>query len=137
MTECNGCGACCDPVITVISPQHLADGTAEQVVGEEEADWMRAHLTPILPRREGLKMVASWSKGVTYFTPGNEFLPVLSWFYRCDLYDSETRRCTDFENRPPMCRGYPWYDEKPDPRKTMPLTCSYRADIGEPVEDFT
>lgn len=136
MTECNGCGACCDPVVTVISPQHLADGSADQVVGEEEAEWMRIHLTPIRPRREGLKLIASWSKGVTYFTPGDQFVPVLSWFYRCDLYDPETRRCTDFENRPPMCRGYPWFDDPPDKRKNLPPTCSFREDIGLPVEEL-
>ncbi len=28
-------------------------------------------------------------------------------WYKCDLYDSETRKCKDFENRPKLCRGCP------------------------------
>lgn len=142
MTECNGCGACCDPVISVVPPPMLADGSADDVVGAEEADWMRAHLTPILPRRHGMKMVRSWSSGTTWFhAPGSADLhPVLSWFYRCDLYDAETRRCTDFANRPTMCRQYPWYEgdtQAERENKNLPPTCSFRADIGLPVEDFT
>jgi Fe-S-cluster containining protein len=136
VTECNGCGACCDPVATMVSPRHLADGSADRVVGAEEASWMRTHLTPILPRREGRRLVASWSDGTTWFAPGGDLIPMLSWFYRCDLYDTETRRCLDFDHRPTMCRGYPWFDDAPDQRKNLPPTCSYRADIGLPVEDF-
>lgn len=31
----------------------------------------------------------------------------------CDVYDSEHRRCSDWENRPPICRGFPWYGVEP------------------------
>lgn len=137
MTDCNGCGACCNPVISVIPPQQLTDGRADEIVGAVEADWMRAHLTPIVPRRDGLKMVSAWSRGVSDFVFDGQLMLVLSWFYRCDLYDPGTRRCTDWENRPDMCRGYPWFDDPPDTTKVLPPTCSYRADIGLPVEDFT
>jgi uncharacterized cysteine cluster protein YcgN (CxxCxxCC family) len=53
----------------------------------------------------------------------------------CDNYDEETRRCTDYENRPDICRRYPWFNGVPVPGAQLPPTCSFRADIGLPVED--
>lgn len=28
-------------------------------------------------------------------------------WYRCDLFDSQTRLCKDYENRPQICKDYP------------------------------
>lgn len=144
--ECNGCGGCCDPVVSAIAPIYLQDGTATQLVGRAEANWMRSHLTP-MRRADGLKLVP-WMRGGGWTdiqgqrdnVTGKLHLcePVLlpSFFYRCDLFDTGTRRCSDHANRPNMCRGYPWFGEAPDPTKSVPPTCSYLADVGLPVAEI-
>lgn len=132
--SCNECGACCDPVVSPVSPQQLTNGVVDEVFGPQQARWMRDHLTPIRPRREGLAKVRDWNSGMTEWLLRGEPVILLSWFYRCDLFDEDTRRCIDWDHRPAMCRGYPWYDDGPDERKALPPTCSYREDIGQPVE---
>lgn len=143
---CNGCGACCDPFVTTVAPIYLADRTADRVIGAEEADWMRTHLSP-LRRKDGLARVkdyilaGGWSDApavrdnitgrVTMLKP--QLFP--SHFYTCDIFDPVTRRCTDYDNRPGVCRDYPWYGSPPDPHKSLPSMCSYRADAGLPVAD--
>lgn len=139
MTACNSCGShptavCCDPFTTIVSPTMLADGSADRDLAPGEADWMRAHLTPILPRKAGLAKVSSWSSGLSQFFLGGELHIIAAWYYNCDLYDPATKRCTDYDNRPDACRGFPWYDSPVDPTKVLPPTCSYRADLGLPVE---
>lgn len=43
--------------------------------------------------------------------------------YKCKKWDEETRLCTDYENRPPMCRTFPY--DKP---------CRYGCSCtGDPV----
>ena len=133
MTECNGCGRCCDPYTSIVSPLHLRTGFAEQVVGDETADWMRAHLTP-LKRRDGIEMTADYlDSGMTMFVVAGHVVQMLTWFYKCDLYDSETRQCTDHSSRPAPCRGFPWFGEEPTPTKALPVECSFNADVGRPV----
>ncbi len=47
--------------------------------------------------------------------------------YSCDRFDPQTRLCTAHEDRPPICRGFPYYG-----RETitvdLPEQCSYRDD---------
>jgi Fe-S-cluster containining protein len=142
----DGCGACCSPFVTIVPPVALQDGTAERMYADDPGmvDWMREHLTPIR-RKDGLAMVpwmpgGGWSNVPAAFDDVGRVVmwePVLmpSHFYRCDLFDEGTRRCTDYDNRPSVCRDYPWYGSAPDPSKSLPSSCSYRADIGLPVGD--
>jgi Fe-S-cluster containining protein len=133
-TACNGCGCCCDPVVIPHSPTTLANGVSAQVAGPELVAWMREHLTPI-KRSVGIRLAGAQGLGhQTDAIIGGVPVSLLSWFWSCDLYDPATRQCTDWEHRPDICRGYPWYDEPPDPTKRLPLECSYRTDIGQPVE---
>lgn len=147
MTACNGCGdhpsaVCCDPVVSPVSPLMLADGTADLIAARdgsgEDVAFMREHLTPILPRRVGLAMVAGWSSGMSEFPfegkDGPELALQPAWYYSCEFYDATHKRCLDYDNRPAMCRDYPWYGDPPDPSKVLPPTCSYRVDVGRTVE---
>jgi len=48
--------------------------------------------------------------------------------YTCDRLGADGR-CTAYEERPLVCRGYPWYDEPP---REMPLPdpeCGYAVDL--------
>lgn len=133
--DCNGCGACCDPVVNTVSPAELYDGTVDRS-DHVYAVWMRKHLTP-LPRRDITKLVpwfqgGGWSQGIIQGEA--RVLPSFAW--RCDLFDPVARRCTDYDNRPPVCRDYPWYGDGPDPQKALPPTCSYRADAGLAVTEM-
>lgn len=57
----------------------------------------------------------------------------LLFFYRCRWFDEVNRTCTNYENRPPPCREYPWPEGQPNPRAELPPTCSYREQINQPV----
>jgi Fe-S-cluster containining protein len=72
-----------------------------------------------------------WSAEDTYVdTDGRRVYEV-----RCDLFDPAVRLCGAHDRRPPICRGFPWYDS---PRRAWAGTgsaaalsprCSYNADV--------
>jgi Fe-S-cluster containining protein len=51
--------------------------------------------------------------------------------WTCDAYDPEHGTCTAHEDRPPLCRDYPWYGEQPSPDRAAHFSrqCSYLADL--------
>lgn len=58
--------------------------------------------------------------------------------YECDRFDSLTRRCRAHDERPPVCRGFPWYENTPlddagvaTPERIsrLPARCSYALDV--------
>jgi Fe-S-cluster containining protein len=130
MTECNGCGACCDPFVMVYAPFDLL--RLAHSIDPDELAFYKEHLSPI--RRSDGRRMAWWNSGWSEFIIDGQVQLIATHYYRCDNYDVETKRCTDYENRPGVCRGFPWYGDKPDANKVLPPTCSFRADIGQPVE---
>lgn len=137
MTECSGCGACCDPVVLPYTLNEIRQQLPGACAEPLDREFALEHLTPI-SRREGLRRAPYFTAGgVTVLgapgQPGSEFL-AYSFFYECDRFDRETRQCTAYDDRPPMCSEYPHYGQ-PDPAKAIPLMCAFRADIGLPVED--
>jgi Fe-S-cluster containining protein len=103
-------------------------------IDTENRRWVLEDLT-MISRREGLTRSPYVKKGLTIFADENtgEALWVWSFFYNCKHYDRETKQCRNYENRPPICSGFPWYDQPPDSTKALPFDCSYRADQGVPV----
>ena len=131
MADCNGCGACCEPYAMMYSPADI-DRLAARIDPDELA-FMREHLTP-MKRRDGRRM-APWNSGFTEFVDADGHPQLIaSHYYKCDRYDPVAKVCTDYDNRPDVCRGFPWYGRGPDPSRLLPPTCSYRTDIGQPVE---
>lgn len=66
---------------------------------------------------------------------GGKLDPGYPQFYECVNFDRETRRCTKYEDRPPVCRDYPYYGQRQlAPNIALPHWCSFRADIGQEVE---
>lgn len=143
VTECNSCGACCSPVVSVFAPTDLRRMMPGRLSPTARLDiaHLRDHCTPI-SRREGLARAPYLSDGVTVMgVPGSPESTMISFsfFYECEYFDSDTRRCTNYDNRPPMCADYPWYGQDPlatetERSKALPRMCSFRADIGKPVE---
>jgi Fe-S-cluster containining protein len=124
VTVCvDGCGACCDPVSL---PYTLREMLTDPAIPADQRQWAARSLTPMSPR-EAFR-IAPWLRGRLQRVEGRL---VPTFYFRCRHFDRETRRCTDYENRPLMCREYPWYDGQVPANAALPPTCSFRADIGE------
>lgn len=132
MTECNGCGTCCDPVPLPVTQMEVRLGKMD--LGERERRWILEELTPI-SRRQALELAPYLNTGGrTDFMKGPDGAVIYPTFYRCKWFDRETRACTNHADRPDVCRGYPWHEGRPDKTTNLPHECSFRADQGLPVE---
>lgn len=140
MTDCNGCGRCCDPVVlpyTQNEIRRLLPGYG--LIEDENRRFVLEDLTPIRPRRRGLEMVSDYmAEGAKSSALHlGEPMILFSHFYECRWYDRETRQCLNYDDRPPMCREFPTYGDWPDPTKAIPPECSYNADCGRPVKPIS
>lgn len=104
---CARCGDCCDPVL--LRPENVAALEDATTVGDEETKAFAAK---------------HWHRRGDVDEDG--------WVaYDCDHFDTETRLCTAGEDRPPVCRYYPWYLDGPTPGRAAGLhpQCSYLLDV--------
>lgn len=114
---CANCGSCCNPVRLDVENRdgmdqwrrYLDAGGDELPTPGTDAEFVMEHLTEI----------ARNDNGATY---------------SCDRYDPVHSRCTAHEDRPKMCRDFPWYNgSDPDTlRKDAPIlyrSCSYLLDV--------
>lgn len=92
--------------------------------------WVLNVLTPMRPKEAKAKEPFIFARPHVSARPDE----MLLFTYRCQWFDEEQRVCTEYERRPPGCRNYPWKRGRPDPTAALPPTCSFRADIGLPVE---
>lgn len=130
MTVCKpNCGKCCDPVTFNITAwyrmiyehgdgeraryaESVAAGQMEQGNADYQlrnVDFINKHWTP--QRDQDL-----WSNLV---------------LLQCDKFDHETRTCTAYEDRPPICSDYPFYGADPGIKGTRWLLegCSFIEDV--------
>jgi Fe-S-cluster containining protein len=106
VTECSACGDCCDPVWYPWGPADIRQ-RAERAVDNDDLSFMAAHWAATGARRDDLHA------------------------YTCEFFDTTTRFCRAHDERPPICRGYPWYDDAPGTRLVMlPLGCAFRVDLA-------
>jgi Fe-S-cluster containining protein len=108
---CSACGDCCDPVWFPLPPAEIRQG-AEVARRPDDAANLRF-----------ARDAWTWT---------GEVDDLAGWAYRCAMFDEATRRCTAHETRPPVCRGYPWFDDVP--RRGLPLLptrCSHWADVTD------
>lgn len=120
MTECVGCGDCCENI--PLNTPERADIYGKRLLAGDTRGSTGA-----------LRKMAAWLANLTVLSgpvrahDSNE----LRWRYACPLFDTETRRCTDHSNRPPVCRNYPHYKREPQPYPGMDglsPRCSFNAD---------
>lgn len=120
MTECAGCGDCCEnlplntPERADIYGKRLLTGNLKGSTGKlrKMAAWM-ANLTVV--------------SGPFYLKDSKE----PRYRYSCPVFDPVTRRCTDHANRPEVCRRYPHYEREPQPYPGLDglsPRCSFNAD---------
>ncbi len=135
MTECNGCGSCCDPVWLPYTQE-----TAKFLGGmpDDNRRWILEDLTPMSKTQAKLRepeLVRQIQKirSLAKSAGGN----IAVYYYSCKNFDTETRQCLIYDNRPTVCRRYPWLTGKPIPGTPLPPACSFRADIGLPVVEIS
>lgn len=132
MTECSGCGSCCSPITLAFTQEDVRRLLPAQMDARTRR-WILHELVPI-SRREG-KARSPWTDHAAMHIRAGKFDPGYSHFYECRNFDRTTRRCTAYEDRPDVCRDYPYYGAKTlQPNIALPAWCSFRADIGKPVE---
>jgi len=124
---CNSCGACCDPVSLPFTQSEMAQATD---VPLDIKRWVLYDLTPMSGREAKAKEPWIFAHNIVAHRT-DESIP---FFYRCRHFDPEQRVCTAYEQRSSACRDYPWGDKAPNPNAALPPSCSFREDIGKPVE---
>lgn len=138
MTECNGCGQCCEVIALSYRPDQADLLHIRGEIPKDEAEWAKNCLVPM--SRRTVKELQPDLLHLMVPPPWlvNEKLKrgeVIPYYYSCNNWDPETKQCMDYENRPALCRGFPWFDKPPSRLKYLPTQCSFRADVGLPIED--
>lgn len=112
---CAACGGCCDPVHLGVSQRDTLDRWRQYVADGGE---------PPEPGYDLAFILAHWHE-ISRYDGGAR--------YRCDRFDADTRQCTAHEDRPPVCRDFPFYDRPGDVRALgFPgdePACSYWLDV--------
>jgi Fe-S-cluster containining protein len=119
MGECNGCGACCRVIMLEQSPEELRNmAVLTRVLGiPSDHQFAAEHWRP-LTRAEAMERNSFYTSR----------LAPDAHLYACDRLGADGR-CLAYEERPLVCRGYPWYEQAP---RAMPLAdpeCGYRVDL--------
>jgi Fe-S-cluster containining protein len=137
MTECSRCGDCCDPV--TLSAEMQAKIHAQAVADLRDPDtnpewWLATH---------DMSGPTAWDDARSIWTSHREAVWLeVHWtvvattshgsHLRCDQFDIDTRLCTAHDDRPAICRGFPWYGRAPSSEPgPLPLRCSFTADLPE------
>jgi Fe-S-cluster containining protein len=118
MSLCNQCGACCRVLTLEQAPEEVqATAAVCSVLGiPSDAIFAAQHWHP-LTREEAMR------RNPFYV----HHLPPDAHFYSCDQLGDDGR-CMAYEERPLVCRGYPWYEQ---PVRAMELPdpdCGYSYD---------
>jgi len=116
---CNGCGACCRVILLEQSPEEVRQLAAlTRVLGiPSDHTFVAEHWRP-LTRAEAMTRNPFYTSR----------LAPDAHLYTCDRLGDDGR-CLAYEERPLVCRGYPWYGGAP---RDMPLAdeeCGYLVDL--------
>lgn len=100
MSKCQG--DCCVAFKVPFTLQELAEGNVEDN-DVEEAMVMAEMLEPLTVDEANQRQKSLVVGNPTNFTDADE-----DRLFMCKKWDEETRLCTDYENRPDMCRDFPY-----------------------------
>ncbi|MBU6427443.1 MAG: YkgJ family cysteine cluster protein [Cyanobacteria bacterium REEB65] len=114
---CNGCGACCNPVGLHRDISKAAIERGEFHPCEADREWILRDLKRI-PKAEAIRrnpLIATTDQRN---------------FYECRNFDPLTRLCLRYDDRPPVCSGFPWYGKPPDADRLVGMPdCGYRDEL--------
>jgi Fe-S-cluster containining protein len=120
---CNQCGACCRALTLEQSPDEVrATAAIASVLGIPSDTVFAAKHWHALTREEAMR------RNPFYVSQ----LPPDAHLYRCDQLGDDGR-CLAYEERPLVCRGYPWYGQPPRAMALPHPDCGYAIDQ---VEEF-
>jgi Fe-S-cluster containining protein len=103
-TGCAQCGQCCQEIILQAPLGDVLIEWQEYVAACADT----GHTPDMSQLGSGLNfpfMIAHWHLREDASLKGTQL------GFSCDMYDPLHRVCTIHENRPPVCRGFPWYDD--------------------------
>ena len=99
--HCKRCGNCCRAI--------PIDFTKKELPDDASRDFVRRHWKGI-SRKRAFEVISSFS-GLSskslWFRINNDNRK--KRWYACDCLDEKTNLCGCYENRPPVCRGFPFY----------------------------
>lgn len=119
--HCNGCATCCNLACSEFSPEELKK-RAES--GDNFAKQFLSVFIPYSSKEDARKVYP-------------EYIALLEknkendvYFYHCPKL-TEDKRCSDYENRPQICRDFP-----DNPLTLLPVSCGF-CEWKEKSEDMT
>lgn len=108
--SCNGCATCCNLACSEYSPEELKR-RAEN--GDNFAKQFTSIFVPYNSREEARKIYPE------YINLLDETVEDEVYFYHCPKL-TDCKRCSDYENRPKICRDFP-----DNPLDILPKSCGY------------
>jgi len=141
VTTCGCCGDCCRDIPLSTSKaafrRKLSHGDArdDDVWAAWVAGW-ESQGDPETPDRESWVRLQADARFIIEHWHGGRRAPngtTKGW--TCDRFDPETWLCTAYEERPPICSDFPWYDRPAGhvDGGRWPLRCTFWAD--RPAEE--
>lgn len=110
--KCSGCAVCCNLACSEFSPEELRQKADK---GDNFAKQFLSIFVPYESVEEAEKIYPEYIK----MLKDNKEDDV--YFYHCPKL-TEDKRCSDYENRPQICRNFP-----DNPLSILPKSCGYRA----------
>lgn len=108
--HCNGCATCCNLACSEFSPEQLKEKAAN---GDKFATQFTSIFVPYETREEAVKVYPQ------YLQMLSDVKEEQVYFYHCPKLN-ECKRCSDYENRPEICRVFP-----DNPLSILPESCGF------------
>ena len=109
--KCVGCATCCNLACSEFSPVELKQ-KAEN--GDNFAAQFLSVFVPYASKEDARKVYPEYIKMLEENKEDNVY------FYHCPML-TEDKRCSDYENRPQICRDFP-----DNPLSILPKSCGYK-----------
>ena len=118
--KCIGCGTCCKLACSEFSPDELKEKAKN---GDNFANQFLSVFIPYQSKEDARKIYPEYIK----MLEDNKEDEV--YFYHCPKLTADNR-CSDYENRPQICRDFP-----DNPLALLPKSCGYKGwkDEVEPI----
>lgn len=113
MTDCARCGDCCETIWLSRADREVIE---DAIVHPEFDPTDRERFA-----NSGF-LVEHWAEVERIPSTG-------ATRYVCSAFDPVTRMCTAHEDRPPVCRDFPWYSSGPHADKSLSPRCSFWAEV--------
>ena len=133
---CAQCGSCCTHIWLTVDPRKWSTRALANIpdpsTDEGWAYWLKNsdHADADRAKVLGMYDPAGRYRADADFI-ATHFAETCDGYWTCDAYDPEHGTCTAHDDRPPLCRDYPWYSEQPSAERGDHLSkqCSYLADL--------